>query len=105
MTDLEAAIVWYEQLFGRSPDIVPNENEVMWQVTESGWLYVIRDAERAGETIVTISVADLQQLVAELSARGVDAGLVEPVGQAGWKATIVDNDGNTVILIEVSSAS
>ncbi|HET6916372.1 MAG TPA: hypothetical protein VFH56_09825 [Acidimicrobiales bacterium] len=71
---------------------MPNENEVIWQVTESGWLYVIRDAE-PGETVVTISVDDLQQFVAELSARGVDSGPVEPVGQAGWKATIVNSTG------------
>ncbi len=43
---------WYQRLFGRGPDIVPNSNEVMWQVTGNGWLYVINDPERAGRTVV-----------------------------------------------------
>jgi hypothetical protein len=48
VTDLRAALVWYGELFGRSADIVPNKNEVMWRVAGNGWLYVIEDPERAG---------------------------------------------------------
>jgi hypothetical protein len=29
VTDLQAALGWYEKLFGRSADLVPNKNEVM----------------------------------------------------------------------------
>ena len=74
VADLQAAMPWYEQLFGRVADIVPNENEVMWCVAGNGWLYVIEDPKRAGRTVVTISVNDLDQFVAELTARGLSLG-------------------------------
>jgi predicted enzyme related to lactoylglutathione lyase len=99
--NLRAALSWYEQLFGRAADIVPNENEVMWCVAGNGWLYVIEDPERAGRTVVTISVSDLDQFVADLRTRGVSAGPIETDGEAGRKATTVDSDGNVISWIEV----
>ena len=104
VANLNAATSWYERVFGRAPDIVPNENEVMWQVTGYGWLYVIEDAGRAGRTVVTISVSDLDQFVADLADRGVTAGPIEAVGDAGRKAVVVDADGNAISWIEVASA-
>jgi hypothetical protein len=71
-------------------DIVPNENEVMWCVAGNGWLYVIEDPERAGRTVVTISVSDLDQFVADLASRGISAGPIDAVGDAGRKANVVD---------------
>jgi hypothetical protein len=74
VTDLGATTGWYEQLFGRPADIVPNENEIMWSIAGNGWLYVVRDPERAGRTVVTISVSDLDQFVADLASRGSRMG-------------------------------
>jgi glyoxylase I family protein len=104
VADLKAAIPWYEQLFGRAADIVPNENEVMWCVAGNAWLYVIEDPGRAGGTVVTISVNDLDQFVADLTARGISAGPVEAVGQAGRRANSVDSDGNVISWIEVAGS-
>lgn len=104
VADLKAATYWYERVFGRAPDIVPNENEVMWRVVGNGWLYVIEDAERAGRTVVTISVSDLDRFVRDLADRGVTAGPIEAVGDAGRKAVVVDADGNAISWIEVASA-
>lgn len=103
VTNLETAVQWYSQFFGRPPDVVPNTTEVMWRVTESGWLYVIQDADRAGKSVVTISVPDLEHVVGELTRRGIHPGPIEPVGDAGWKATSVDADGNEISLIQVTS--
>jgi predicted enzyme related to lactoylglutathione lyase len=103
--DLPAAMGWYEQIFGRPADIVPNENEVMWCVAGNGWLYVIEDPERAGRTVVTISVNDLDQFVADLAGRGISAGPIEAVGDAGRKANVMDADGNVMSWIEVATGS
>ncbi|HTU39333.1 MAG TPA: VOC family protein [Acidimicrobiales bacterium] len=95
---------FYEDVFGRSPDIVPNEHEAMWRLTDTAWLYVVSDAghaERAGHTTATLSVADLDRALDELASRGITPELVEAVGSAGRKATVRDPDGNTVALIEV----
>jgi hypothetical protein len=69
VVSLDAAIDWYERLFGRKADIVPNEHEVMWCIADNGWLYVIQDPERAGKTVVTISVGDLVRFVSDLADR------------------------------------
>ncbi len=105
VADLHAAMSWYEQLFGRAADIVPNENEVMWWVAGTGWLYVIEDPERAGRTAVTISVSDLDQFVADLASRGISAGPIDAVGDAGRKANVVDGDGNVISWIQVVTGS
>jgi predicted enzyme related to lactoylglutathione lyase len=104
VTDLQAALPWYEQLFGRAADIVPNENEVMWRVAADGWLYVIEDPERAGRTVVTVSVSDLDHFADELASRGISAGPIEAVGEAGRKAHSVDSDGNVISWIEVTGS-
>jgi predicted enzyme related to lactoylglutathione lyase len=95
---------WYEQLFGRAPDVVAHDEEVMWQVAGAGWLYILREPERAGHSIVAIAVADIEATVASLAARGVAAGPIEPEGDAGRKAVLFDPAGNRVELLEVAGA-
>jgi predicted enzyme related to lactoylglutathione lyase len=102
VSDLARAVDWYTRLFGRPPDIVPNQQEVMWQVTDSGWLYVLDDADRAGGSVVTIAVSDLDAAVADIATRGISGDPVERVGDAGRKAKFGDPDGNQVALIQVS---
>lgn len=100
---LAAARGFYEQVFGRAPDIVPNDSEVMWLVAGNGWLYVVEDRARAGSTVVTVAVDDLDRFVSDLSARGIACGPVEAIGDAGRKATVVDADGNRISWIEVAA--
>ena len=74
----------------------------MWRLAEPAWLYVVVDPGRAGHTLVTLSVGDLDATLAELAARGIEAHTVEDVGDAGRKATVLDPDGNSVAIIEVA---
>ena len=99
--DLAPAMEWYSRLFGRDPDIVPNDQECMWRVSDGGWLYVVQDLARAGRSLVTIAVTELEQQVAELSLREIAFGPIQPVGDAGRKATTEDPDGNSIALIQV----
>jgi predicted enzyme related to lactoylglutathione lyase len=100
--ELAPAVEWYSRLFGRAADIVPNHDEVMWRVTDGGWLYVIRDSPRAGNSLVTICVTDLDATAAALAGRKITLGPITPVGDAGRKATGEDPDGNSIDLIEVT---
>jgi catechol 2,3-dioxygenase-like lactoylglutathione lyase family enzyme len=59
VADYAAARDWYERFFGREPGLVPNDVEACWQVTDTGWVYVIEDPERAGSGLVTLLVDDL----------------------------------------------
>jgi predicted enzyme related to lactoylglutathione lyase len=101
VAEFAAAVGWYEQLFGRSADVVAHDREVMWRVAEGGWLYVVEDAERAGRGLVTISVPSLDAAVQDAAARGLDVGTTNAVGDAGRKAVLTDPAGNSVALIEV----
>lgn len=100
---IEAATDWWTRLFGREPDMVPYEDEAMWRVAGAGWLFVRRDPSRAGDSLVTICVDDLQVTTAELAERSIDFGPIAAVSDEARKAIGQDPDGNTVELIEVSS--
>jgi predicted enzyme related to lactoylglutathione lyase len=102
VSGLASSADWYGRLFGRVPDILVNDDEVMWRVAEGGWLYVVVDLERAGKSVATIAVPDLDAAIAELAARSITTGPVEVVGEAGRKAFAVDPDGNEIALIQVS---
>ncbi len=76
----------------------------MWRAAaDAGWLYLVVDEQRAGRSLVALSVADLDAELAVLRSRGIEAEVVEQVGVGGRKATLRDPDANTVALIEVPS--
>jgi predicted enzyme related to lactoylglutathione lyase len=102
VADFAVAIGWYERLFGRVPDVVAHDREVMWRVADGGWLYVVEDAERAGRSLVTMSVPDLDAAVREIAGRGVEVVSIDAVGDAGRKAALTDPAGNAVALVEVT---
>ncbi len=102
--NLDTALPWYQRLFGRPPDVVVNGDEVMWHVASAGWVYIVGDIERAGRGLVTLSVRDLDAFVADAAARGASGSPIEPVGDAGRKASYADPDGNLISFIEVFAA-
>ena len=103
VSDFTAAQAWYERFFARPADVVAHETEVMWQVTDRSWLYIVGDAGHAGNGIVAMAVPDIERAVAALAARGVSTGPVHPQGDAGRKAVVLDPDGNSIAIIEVIS--
>jgi predicted enzyme related to lactoylglutathione lyase len=105
VTDLDASIAWYSRLLGREPDIPVNDDEVMWQCSQAGWLYLLRGGPAAGHAIVTVAVADLEVAVGEIGTQGISGSAIEKIGDAGRKANFTDPDGNTVSFIEVNAPS
>ena len=103
VADLDGAIDWYERLFGRSADVVVNDDEAMWQVAAAGWLYLVRDPSGSGGALGAIAVADLEEALGELAARGIAVPPVTEVGEAGRKAELADPEGNRIALIEVTA--
>jgi hypothetical protein len=73
---------------------------VMWRLTDSAWLYVVVDGSRAGRSLVTMAVEDLDVALAELEVRAVAPQEIEEM-DAGRKATVRDPDGNTVAIVQV----
>jgi hypothetical protein len=101
VTDLNHGRDFFERLLGKPPDVLVNENEVMWQVAEAAWLYVVVDPPRAGQALAAVSVPDLDGALEELASKGIEPSVVEQIGPGTRKATMLDPDGNTVAVIEV----
>lgn len=105
VSDFRAAQLWYEQFFGRPAEIVAHETEVMWRVSDGGWLYILRDGVRAGRSVVTMAVPDIDSAVSSLQGRGIEIGPVKPEGNSGRKAVALDPDGNSVAIIQVTGGT
>jgi predicted enzyme related to lactoylglutathione lyase len=104
VADLGSALAWYERLLGRPPDVVPNDQEAMWQVTDTGWIYVVSDADRAGKALVTVMVDDLGEELGSIEERGISSGPVETAPGLYRKAIIEDPEGNVIQLGQDLSA-
>ena len=94
VADRDSAVSWYERLVGRPPDLVPNDDEAAWRLTETGWMYVVADPGRAGSALSTLLVDDLDAFLAGLAERGITAGPVETMGNAVRHTVVTDPDGN-----------
>jgi predicted enzyme related to lactoylglutathione lyase len=90
----DAAVTWYERVAGRPPDLIPNDEEAAWRMTETGWIYVIADAARAGSALHTLLVDDLDGFLDGIAARGLHRGPVDTMGNGVRHTTITDPDGN-----------
>lgn len=96
--DRDEASSWYARFTGRPPDLIPNEDEAAWQISEAGWIYVIADAGRAGSALHAILVEDLDAYIGGLADRGIAAGRVETMDNGVRYAIVTDPDGNRLKL-------
>ncbi|MGI8692553.1 MAG: VOC family protein [Geodermatophilaceae bacterium] len=96
VADYASARAWYERLFGRPPDLIPHDTEAAWQLGGTSWVYVVEDAGRAGNALLTLMVDDLDEHVRQLAERGLRAGTVERVEGKYAKASITDPEGNLI---------
>jgi glyoxylase I family protein len=100
VADFDVAHSWYERLFGRSADNVPMEGVLVeWRVTDSGWVQVTLDAERAGSGLLNFAVADLDQHIVDVTGRGLAPGAIETVNKGVQLSAINDPDGNRITFI------
>ena len=104
VTDRDSAFAWYERLLGRPADLIPNENEVAWQLAGTAWIYVVVDPDRAGTALLTLLVDDLERHVAELAERGLATGGIDTLPGVMRKAEITDPEGNLITFGEDLSA-
>jgi glyoxylase I family protein len=100
VADFDAGHAWYARLFGRPADNVPMKGLLVeWRVTESGWVQVTLDAERAGSGLLNFAVDDLERHIAEISGRGLTPGPVETASKGVPLAAIRDPSGNRITFI------
>jgi predicted enzyme related to lactoylglutathione lyase len=100
VSDFDAAHAWYERLFGRPADNVPMEGLLVeWRLTETGWVQITSDADRAGSALVNFAVDDMDRHIADVSGRGLAPGTIETVNKGVQLSAIRDPDGNTITFI------
>jgi hypothetical protein len=98
--DYSAARAWYCRLLGREPDLEPIDGVGEWQITDTAWLQIVEDPERAGRSAVRFGVDDLDAHIAELQADGISTGEVTGVAGMVKIVDIRDSDGNEVSFVE-----
>ena len=101
--DRDAALRWFERLFGRGPDFLPTETEAVWRVADTASVYILADGARVGCGEVSLVVNDLAIHRAALEARDIVVEPVVVVEGAARKCRVLDPDGNVIWFIELSS--
>jgi len=92
--DIESSIAWYGKLLGRSFDERPMKEAAEWRLASHAGIQLVADKQRAGQSMVTIGVPDIERLVKELDARGVRLQATPP-GEGPFRlAQLRDPDGN-----------
>lgn len=95
VSDSKQSQPFYEQLFGKPADLNPMGSLFEWQITDSGWVQVFEDTEKAGSSYLTLGVDDFDAHLADLAARGVEAEEI-PADAPMRLAQVKDPDGNVI---------
>ena|SRR5947209_810703 len=96
VSDLDVATEWYSRLLGAEPSFFPNDVEAVWELADSRSIYVKQDPQRAGQSLLTLFVDDLDERVAGITARGIEPSTREHYDNGVRKITYVDPDGNEI---------
>ncbi len=94
--DFEAARSWYERLLGGEPAFLPHETEAVWELAEHRYVVVVEDRDAPGGATITVIVDDLDRLMAEIAARGLEPTERETYANGVRKAIYCDADGNQI---------
>lgn len=95
VTDYPAALKWYERLLG-PPSFFPHETEAVWELAEHRYLYIVQRTEHAGHAMHTLFVNDLEELIAQITGRGLEPAERETYSNGVCKITYRDADGNEI---------
>lgn len=99
VADIDTACSWYERLLGREADNRPMDSLADWRVTDSGWVQVHLDADRAGTALLNLAVDDLAAHLGGLRDRGLAPGAIQSASKGVQLSAITDPDGNTITFI------
>ncbi len=100
VSDFDTSHAWYEQLMGEPATNVPMPGSLAeWRLTDTGWLQVFHDPERAGTTMANLAVTDLDGHVNGIRLRGIAPGEIITANKNVRLCTIPDPDGNQLTLI------
>jgi hypothetical protein len=99
VTDMEAAVPWYERLLGRAPDARPMPEVAEWQFAKGGWLQVFVDRARAGHGSVTLVESSLDDRTSDLRAKSIEIRRATDTDSVRT-ALVEDPDGNHLVFAQ-----
>jgi len=101
VADVDAALPWYELLFGRPADELPMEGLAEWHVPAGGVVQLVASVERAGRSLLTLDFEDLERELAAMRGRGLDVGALDDTTSTKVLiARATDPEGNAITLVE-----
>jgi glyoxylase I family protein len=101
VADVDAARPWYERLFGRPADELPMAGLAEWHFPSCGVVQLVASAERAGRSLLTLDLDNLERELAVMQRRGLGAGaLDDTTSDKVLIATAIDPEGNAITLVE-----
>ncbi len=93
--EFAGARTWYERLLGE-PTFFPHATEAVWTLAEGGSLYIVEDADRAGNGVLLLFLDDLDARLAEIAARGLEPDERITLSNGVRKTVYRDPDGNEI---------
>jgi glyoxylase I family protein len=72
---------------------------IEWRITDTGWVQVFGDPERAGSTLLSFAVDDLEAEASALAARELILDDIQTANRGVETASINDPEGNRVTFI------
>jgi len=110
VSDFAASSAWYARLFGRAPDNRPNASCAEWQIAKSTTIQVlprqgfVDQPNRARWASVGIIVDDLDEVLAGLQGRQINASSPQTATHFVRFVPVSDPDGNMVTFVESTTS-
>lgn len=103
VSELAVSERWYQRFFDRAPDVLVSVDEVMWQLNEQSWLFIVQDESAERSANLVLAADDLTRALEDLARRGIEPRELEVIEGAGRKAYFRDPDDNELVLAEIYS--
>ena len=104
VTDIDASADFYAKIIGRQPDDRPMDTLVQWRGFSNAGIQLFKDSAKAGNSMMTIVVSDVEKIGLSLKKQGIELGKVQK-GDFGKIAQLSDPDGNLVSFAEPPKAT
>ena len=100
VSDMSLAEDWYGKLFGKPADAAPMDSLRDFRMTALATVQIVLDTEHAGGGLLTLDVANIDNAVAGVQARGLHAQRDDSTSDKVRLGMLTDPDGNRITLVE-----
>lgn len=104
VTDIDASADFYTKIIGRQPDDRPMPTLVQWRGFSNAGIQLFKDSAKAGNSMMTVVVSDIEKTGLSLKKQGIEIGKVQK-GDFGKIAQLSDPDGNVIFFAEPPQGS